>query len=69
MKLSDESIKSLQELLKEVLGLDYTDLQAQEAGMDIMRFVIAKARRKQDLLENKENEDGQKLGSPRAIAQ
>ncbi len=36
------------------MGKDYTDEQAHEAGMAIMRFVIAKAQREQELLNNKE---------------
>lgn len=46
MRLNSERTKTLQALLKECCGLDYTDEQAQEAGMAIMRFVIAKAQRK-----------------------
>jgi hypothetical protein len=49
MRLSDERIKSLQALLREKHGLELTDEQAQEAGMAIMRFVLAKAQRKQEL--------------------
>ncbi len=45
MRLSDERIKELQVLLKELYGLDYTTEQTQEAGLAIMRFVIAKAQR------------------------
>lgn len=59
MRLSAERIKILQTLLKEVCGLEYTDEQVQEAGLAIMRFVIAKAQRKQDLFKCKENEHGQ----------
>jgi hypothetical protein len=55
MRLSNERIKTLQLLLKELYGLDYTDEQAQEAGMAIMRFVIAKAQRKHKLLEQRNN--------------
>jgi len=60
MRLSNERIKALQVLLKEEFGLDYTDEQAQVAGMAIMRFVIAKAQRKQDLAKEWKN-DGQQL--------
>lgn len=59
MRLSDERIKALQILLKERTGQDYTDEEAQKAGMDIMRFVIAKAQREQKLANNKENNDEQ----------
>lgn len=46
MRLSSERIKTLQALLKELCNLDYTEEQAQEAGVAIMRFVAAKANRK-----------------------
>lgn len=68
MRLSSESIKSLQVLLRELHGLDYTDEQAQEAGMAIMRFVAVKAQRERDLTKNKDYEDGQVPGNHRAIA-
>jgi hypothetical protein len=42
MRLSTTHIKALQRLLKEQFGLDYTDEQAQQAGLAIMRFVIVK---------------------------
>lgn len=58
MRLSSECIKSLQALLKEEFGFDYTDEQAQEAGMAIMRFAAAKALRRKKLANNKEYEDG-----------
>jgi hypothetical protein len=45
MRLSDERIKELQALLKELYGLDYTSEQAQGAGLAIMRFVLAKIQR------------------------
>lgn len=57
MRLSNERIKTLQTLLKEEFDLDYSDEQAQEAGMAIMRLVVAKTRRKQELIRNKENEN------------
>jgi hypothetical protein len=41
-RLSTTHIKALQRLLKERFGLDYTDEQAQQAGLAIMRFAIAK---------------------------
>lgn len=49
MRLKDESIKSLQTLLKGLVDCDYTDEQAQEAGLAIMRFMIAKSQRKSQL--------------------
>lgn len=48
MKFSDERIKELQTILKEEFGLDYTDEQAQEAGIAIIRFVLAKTQRQLD---------------------
>jgi len=55
MRLSNELIKSLQAHLKELYDLDYTDEQAQDAGVAIMRFVIAKVQREQELLNEKES--------------
>lgn len=48
MKLSPEQIKSLQKILKEQIGRDYSDEEAQQTGLAIMRFVIAKELRKQE---------------------
>lgn len=45
MKLSDERIKELQAILKEEFGLDYTAEQTQEAGIAIIRFLLAKTQR------------------------
>ena len=59
MRLSNERIKALQALLKELHGLELTDEQAQQAGLQIMRFVIAKAQRQQELTKNKGYNDGQ----------
>lgn len=42
MRLSDERVETLQKLLKERTGRDYTPEGAQEAGLAIMRFVLAK---------------------------
>jgi len=53
MRLSSERIKSLQALLKDI-GLNYTDEQAQDAGMAIMRFTRAKLQRTYSI--NNENE-------------
>ncbi len=41
-RISPERIKDLQKLLKEQTGKDYTDEETQEAGLAIIRFVIAK---------------------------
>lgn len=49
MRLSDQRIKELQALLKELYGVDYTTEQAQEAGLAILRFVLAKTQRQQQL--------------------
>jgi hypothetical protein len=46
MRLTQNQIKELQKLLKEQTGKDYTDEDAQEAGIAIIRFVIAKETRK-----------------------
>jgi hypothetical protein len=59
MRLSSERITSLQKLLKELCGLDYTSEQAQEAGTAIVRFVTAKAQRQHALTTSKENGYGQ----------
>ena len=57
MRLSSERIKTLQAILESEFGLQYSDEQAQEAGMAIMRFVIAKLQRQRELNKNKENEN------------
>lgn len=49
VRISPERIKELQKLLKEQTGKDYSDEEAQEAGLAIIRFVIAKERRRQEL--------------------
>lgn len=49
MKFSDERIKELQAILKEEFGLDYTTEQAQEAGIAIVRFILAKTQRQLDI--------------------
>lgn len=59
MRLSNERIKQLQTLMREQHGLKLTDEQAQEAGMAIMRFVLTKAQRQQELNKRKEHEDEQ----------
>lgn len=57
MRLSNERIKRLQALLKE-LGLDYNDEQTQKAGIAIMRFVIVKAQSKNLITKNMEIKNG-----------
>jgi hypothetical protein len=69
MRLSDERIKALQPLLSELCGLDYSDEQAQEAGMAIMRFVAVKAQRQQELTKPKENVNGQLPDINRTVTQ
>jgi len=52
MRLSKKQLTSLKVILRELYGLELADEQVQEAGMAIIRFVIAKARRKQLLTKN-----------------
>jgi hypothetical protein len=49
VRISPERIKELQKLLKEQTGKDYSDEEAQKAGLNIMRFVVVKERRRQEL--------------------
>ncbi len=49
VRISPERIKELQKLLKKQTGMEYSDEEAQEAGLNIMRFVIAKEQRRQEL--------------------
>lgn len=49
VRISPEQIKKLQELLKRQTGKDYTDEEAQQAGLNIMRFVVAKEQRRQEI--------------------
>lgn len=51
MRISPERIKELQKLLKEQTGKDYSDEEAQEAGLAIMRFVLAKEQRTKELVQ------------------
>lgn len=44
MRLSKLQITSLRTLLKDELGLMYTDEEVHQAGLAIMRFVLAKER-------------------------
>ena len=55
MRLSTERIKALQDLLKEQFGLVYTDEEAQQAGLAIMRFVVAKQQRANKLTISEES--------------
>lgn len=54
MRLKDERIQELQGLLKKLYGLDLSTEQAQEAGVKIMRFVLAKTQRQQQLAKNED---------------
>ena len=45
MRFTSEQIKSLQKLLKEQTGKDYTDEETQQASLAIMRFVLVKESR------------------------
>lgn len=45
-RISKKNIQKLQKLLKEQTGKDYSDEEALQAGMSIMRFVVAKEQRK-----------------------
>ena len=48
MRISPKQLKELQKLLKEQTGRDYTDEEAQQAGLAIMRLTLAKEIRKLD---------------------
>lgn len=56
MRLSQQQIRKLQRLLKEQFGLDYTDEEAQEAGLAIIRIIINKAARKERGNERRETD-------------
>lgn len=47
-RISPDRIKELQKLLKEQAGKDYTEEEAQEAGLAIMRFVLVKEQRRHE---------------------
>ena len=56
VRFSYSRIQELQALLKEHYGLEYDEQQAQQAGLNIVRFIIAKNQRlKQQLAEEGEN--------------
>ena len=58
MRISKERIKELQKLLKEQTGKDYSDEEAQQAGLAIIRFALAKLRRHElQMKANKGNKD------------
>jgi len=49
MRLSTNQIKALQNLLQDEPGLKYTGKEVQIAGAAIMRFIVAKHRRANQL--------------------
>lgn len=49
MRLSKQRIQELKKLLKEQTGKDYSDEEAQQAGLAIIRFSMAKESRKYKL--------------------
>ena len=49
VRISPERVKELQKLLNEKTGKDYSDEEAQEAGLAILRFVVVKEQRRQEL--------------------
>lgn len=55
VRLSEERIRALQEILKKEFGIDYSDEEAQQAGLAIMRFTLAKKRRELELEKDTEN--------------
>lgn len=56
MRLGTARIKALRDLLKKEFDLDYDDEEAQQAGLAIMRFTLAKLKRSHSL-NNKEKKD------------
>ena len=61
MRLSKERIKELKVILREHSGLEYSDEEAQQAGLAILRFVVAKQLRVKKLakrLKSKEPKNG-----------
>lgn len=58
MRFSPERIKELQRLLKEHCGVEYSEEQAQQAGIAIVRFIVVKERRRQELAKQGRNEYG-----------
>ena len=56
MRLSEQQIKALQTLLNDEYGLEYSTEEAQQAGLAIMRFVLAKHRKNQSTNNNLQGE-------------
>ena len=67
MRFSPARIKGLQRLLKEHYGVDYSEEEAQRAGIAIVRFIIAKKHRKQELANQRRYGNG-KLSSEKEAA-
>jgi len=61
MRLSPKQIKELQALLKEQTGRDYTDEEAQQAGLAVMRFVYVKELQKMTTGQNPKDKDAQQV--------
>ena len=59
MRLNDERVEELQVLLKELYGLDLSAEQTQGAGLSILRFVLAKTQRQQELSKTRSNDMNQ----------
>lgn len=55
MRFSPELIKELKLLLKERCGAEFTDEETQIAGIAIVRFLIVKHQRVNELISNKGN--------------
>ena len=49
MRLSNERVKALQAILKEIYALEFSEEQAQVEGLAIMRFWLVKTQREQQL--------------------
>ena len=55
VRISPHHLKKLQRLLKEQTGKDYSNEEAQEAGIAIMKFVLVKEQREQELIRQAKN--------------
>lgn len=61
MRVSSTDLEKLRELLKAEYALDYSPEQAQEAGLAILRFVVAKESRRREAVHiTKESDHMQK---------
>ncbi len=61
MRFSDSQVTQLRKLLKENLNLECSDVEAQEIGKSIVRFVAVKLRRQEEL-ETKQGDGNGKQG-------